>query len=73
MSDDLLTPEQACELAGVPAHQLRAWAYDKVGPRNLGSRHRPMYRAEDVEVWIKARSYLEPGRQLLNPEQQGND
>ncbi len=56
MTDDLLTPEQAAELAGVPAHQLRAWAYDKVGPRNLGSRHRPMYRAEDVTRWRAERA-----------------
>lgn len=55
MTADLLTPELAADIAGVPAHQLRTWAYDKVGPKNVGTRHRPLYRAEDVEVWKRAR------------------
>lgn len=50
---DPLTPEAAADIAGVPAAQLRAWAYDRVGPRNVGSRHRPLYRVEDIQGWLK--------------------
>lgn len=59
MSDDLLTPDAAAAIAGVPAYQLCAWAYDRVGPKNVGTRHRPLYRAEDVRAWVDSRERWE--------------
>lgn len=52
----LLTTTEAAVLAGVPAVQLERWAWVEVGPRNLGTRSRPKYRAEDIETWRKQRS-----------------
>ena len=52
---DLLPVSDAAELAGVPEHQLRCWAFDRNGgPRNIGTRVKPLYRAEDVEAWREA-------------------
>lgn len=57
-----LTPAEAAELAGVPAAQLVRWAWEDwdayerrpsctVGPRNVGTRHKPMWRRDDVLKW----------------------
>ncbi len=56
MDDDPLTPDDAAAVVGVPAYQLRTWAYDKVGPVNVGTRWRPMYRERDLREWARVRS-----------------
>lgn len=59
---DSLTPPEAAAHAGVPAAQLVRWAWEdwdvvgkrasgQVGPRNCGTRHKPLYRVEDVVAW----------------------
>jgi hypothetical protein len=48
---DLLTPEEASAIAGVPAQQLRRWAWLRVGPRNSGTRHRPKFHEDDIREW----------------------
>jgi hypothetical protein len=60
---DLLTPDEAAPLAGVPAVQLRRWAYLSRGPLNIGTRMKPMYRDEDIAEWREAlsgRSHSDP-------------
>jgi hypothetical protein len=47
----LLTPEQASEIVGVPAVQLQRWAYLGQGPRNSGTKHKPMFDEEDLREW----------------------
>jgi hypothetical protein len=47
----LLTPTQASELVGVPAVQLCRWAYLGQGPRNSGTKHKPMFDDHDLDVW----------------------
>ena len=47
----ILTPEQASEIAGVPAVQLQRWAYLGQGPRNSGTKHKPMFDEEDLREW----------------------
>jgi hypothetical protein len=47
----LLTPTQASELVGVPAVQLCRWAYLGQGPRNSGTKHKPMFDEGDLTVW----------------------
>ncbi len=48
---DLLTPEQASPIVGVPAVQLRRWAYLRQGPPNRGTKHKPMYDEGDLIGW----------------------
>lgn len=58
MTDDTpLTPDDAANIAGVPACQLRAWSWDRVGPVNVGTRWRPMYREGDLVRWVQERSH----------------
>jgi hypothetical protein len=47
----LLTPTQASELVGVPAVQLCRWAYIGHGPRNSGTKHKPMFDEDDLQAW----------------------
>ena len=47
----LLTPTQASELVGVPAVQLCRWAYLGQGPRNSGTKHKPMFDEDDLKAW----------------------
>lgn len=47
----MLDPDEAAPIAGVPALQLRRWAYLGVGPRNSGTKWRPKYLEEDVIAW----------------------
>lgn len=56
MTDDLLTPDEAALIVGVPAHQLIAWAWDRVGPTNVGTRVKPRYREEDLRAWLEKRA-----------------
>ncbi len=56
MDDDPLTPDDAAAVIGVPAYQLRTWAYDRVGPVNVGTRWRPMYRERDLREWVERRA-----------------
>jgi len=51
----MLTPDEAAPIVGVPAAQLKRWAWDRVGPKNSGTRHKPKYREEDLRAWL---SYL---------------
>lgn len=48
---DSLPLDAAAEIAGVPAAQLKLWAWDRVGPRNIGTRTKPMYDQRDLEEW----------------------
>jgi len=47
----ILTPEQASEIIGVPAVQLQRWAYLGQGPRNSGTKHKPMFDEDDLKAW----------------------
>lgn len=47
----LQTPTQASELVGVPVVQLLRWAVLGQGPRNSGTKHKPMYTEEDLVAW----------------------
>ena len=47
----MLTPEQASVIVGVPAVQLRRWAVLKQGPRNSGTKHKPLYDEDDLRDW----------------------
>jgi hypothetical protein len=47
----MLTPDEAAPIVGVPAAQLKRWAWDRVGPKNSGTRHKPKYREEDLRAW----------------------
>ncbi len=62
---DSLTPIEAAAHAGVPAAQLVRWAWEdwdvyarrpsgQVGPRNCGTRSRPLYREADVVAWRRS-------------------
>ncbi len=62
---DNLSPQEAALIAGAPAAQLLRWAWDdwdrfakrpfgKIGPRNVGTRHKPKFREDDVRAWRKA-------------------
>ncbi len=59
---DSLTPAEAAAVAGVPAAQLVRWAWEdwdvyakrasgQVGPRNCGTRSKPLWREADVVAW----------------------
>lgn len=65
MTGDVLTPDQASIIAGVPAEQLRRWAWDRVGPRNIGTRYTPKYSEEDVIAWRSAKDN-HPGERLAS-------
>jgi hypothetical protein len=54
----MLTPEQAAPLIGVPAAQLKRWAWDRVGPKNSGTRYKPRYREEDLREWVDNKAEL---------------
>lgn len=58
---DLLTPEQASPIVGVPAVQLRRWAYLRQGPPNRGTKHKPMYDERDLAVWLAGYAALRSG------------
>jgi hypothetical protein len=49
----LLTPTQASEIVGVPTVQLCRWAYLGQGPRNSGTKHKPMFDEDDLALWRK--------------------
>lgn len=76
VTDDLLSPQDAAALAGVPAAQLLRWiaeqprlrdgeAFRGPGIRYVGPRHRPRFRREDVEGWRDGRSVL---ARVLRPD-----
>lgn len=59
---DTLTLAEASALGGVPQVQLRRWAWEdwdvyerrasgQVGPRNIGTRNKPLYLEQDVREW----------------------
>ena len=50
----LLTPTQASEIVGVPAVQLCRWAYLGQGPRNSGTKHKPMFDEDDLLSFKRA-------------------
>lgn len=47
----MLTPSQASPVVGVPVVQLLRWAVLGQGPRNSGTKHKPMYAEEDLMAW----------------------
>lgn len=49
----MLSPEQAAELIGVPAIQLRRWAYLERGPRNSGTKLKPVFDEDDLREWLR--------------------
>lgn len=52
-----LTPSQASEIVGVPEVQLRRWVYLGLGPKNSGTKHKPMFDEDDLKAWwMKAMS-----------------
>lgn len=51
---DALTPEDASPIVGVPAEQLKRWAWFKLGPPNVGTRFNPKYLEDDLRTWISA-------------------
>jgi len=55
----ILTPEQASEIIGVPAVQLQRWAYLGQGPRNSGTKHKPMFDEEDLIRWRNFKNSME--------------
>lgn len=59
----ILTPEQASEIIGVPAVQLQRWAYLGQGPRNSGTKHKPMFDEEDLQIWQS--NIHRPSRQVV--------
>ena len=58
---ELLTPSEAAPLAGVPVAQLERWAWLGVGPRNLGTKLKPLYRDKDIRCWLDMRA-SKPGK-----------
>lgn len=52
----LLTPEQSSREVGVPVVQLLRWAVLGQGPRNTGTKHKPLYTEEDLVVWKERRT-----------------
>jgi len=47
-----LQAEEAARIIGLPAEQLRIWAYDRVGPQNSGTINKPEYKAEHLQQWL---------------------
>lgn len=54
MHDELLPPHLAAQIAGVPAVQLARWAYLGQGPKNSGTKWKPLYAEEDLTAWRDA-------------------
>jgi hypothetical protein len=59
---DTLTPAEAANVGGVPTAQLLRWAWEdwdvyekraggRIGPRNVGTRRKPLYLERDVRQW----------------------
>lgn len=59
MGGDALTPQQASIIAGVPAGQLIRWAWESVGPRNVGTRRRPRFEQGEIERWRELRAKMQ--------------
>lgn len=53
---DPLSLTDAARALGVPEHQLRLWAWDGAGPRNLGTRTKPLYDEADLRAWRDVRT-----------------
>lgn len=51
----LQTPTQASEIVGVPVVQLLRWAVLGQGPRNSGTKHKPLYTEDDLVMWKRKR------------------
>lgn len=51
----MLTPEQAAPIVGAPAAQLKRWAWDRVGPKNSGTRYKPRYSEEDLLAYLESK------------------
>lgn len=52
----LLTPTQSIEIIGVPVVQLLRWAVLGQGPRNSGTKRKPLYTEEDLVAWKEKRA-----------------
>lgn len=52
----MMTADEAAPILGVPVIQLKRWAWERVGPRNVGTRWRPKYTEQDLQAWL-AKNY----------------
>lgn len=62
---DLLTPDLASPIAGVPAVQLTRWAYLRVGPPNRGTQIKPLYDEGDLRTWREGWERIKSGEVVL--------
>ena len=53
----LLNPQEASEIVGVPAVQLCRWAYLGTGPKNSGTKRKPMFDEDDLMEWRRAKDH----------------
>ena len=53
--DDVLTVQQVARLLCVRSSLLYLWRNRGEGPVSFKSKHRVLYKREDVERWIEAR------------------
>ena len=60
------TPDEAAQIVGVPAVQLLRWAYIGQGPRNSGTKRKPMFDEEDLERWLDQRFQIHHGYERVN-------
>lgn len=51
----LLTPTHSAEIIGVPLVQLLRWAVLEQGPRNSGTKRKPLYIEADLVAWKASR------------------
>lgn len=62
MSGDPLSLADAARFLGVPEHQLKLWAWDRAGPRNSGSRTKPLYDEADLQEWKRVNAHSHSGQ-----------
>jgi hypothetical protein len=55
-----MTPEDAAVVIGVPEVVLRRWAWTNVGPKNRGTKLKPLYDRDDLEDYLAAKRGREP-------------
>lgn len=60
----MLKPDEASLRIGVPVAQLLRWAWIRQGPKNSGTRTKPLYDEGDLERWLAVRSH--PGERLAS-------
>lgn len=58
---DLLTPDEAAPIVGVPAVQLARWSFLGLGPKNSGTKWKPKYTEEDLTAWRESQGLASTG------------